>query len=243
MSLPPGLRSFSDVWTGMAHPIRTQPVRLPPAALQPDQVRLADSSIHQNKGAVLKDTGIVTIHGKEYQTVAFRVSKFRELHPSWSLTTEVLYRDFDVVVMKASILDDTGRLVATGHAEEFRADGKINKTSALENAETSAIGRALATLGLGGTEFASADEVARAVSGDKPSSETINARKIAFDILHQKQQDRLRRVAELIKQAASTQDQLDIINKEYLDNDEKAALWYLLDSKTRSALKAMKEAA
>jgi AmiR/NasT family two-component response regulator len=46
----------------------------------------------------------------------------------------------------------------------------VNATSALENAETSAIGRALASLGLGGTEFASADEVARALSGGKPTA-------------------------------------------------------------------------
>ena len=60
-------------------------------------------------------------------------------------------------------------IVATGHAEEYRDSSKINKTSALENAETSAIGRALASFGLGGTEFASADEVARAING-KPTA-------------------------------------------------------------------------
>ena len=67
-------------------------------------------------------------------------------------------------------VDNRVEIYATGHAEEYRADGKINKTSALENAETSAIGRALACLGLGGTEFASADEVARAISGQKPAA-------------------------------------------------------------------------
>jgi hypothetical protein len=61
--------------------------------------------------------------------------------------------------MKATILNEQGRVLATGHSEEYRADGKINATSALENSETSAIGRALAALGLGGTEFATADEV------------------------------------------------------------------------------------
>ena len=40
---------------------------------------------------------------------------------------------------------------------------KINATSALENAETSAIGRRLSALGFGGTEYASADEVANAI--------------------------------------------------------------------------------
>jgi hypothetical protein len=110
------------------------------------------------------DSGIVNIHGKSYQTVALRVGKFREAHPNYTLSTEILYRDDEMVVMKASILDENSRVIATGHSEERRAASTINKTSALENAETSAIGRALAAFGLGGTEFATADEVANAIS-------------------------------------------------------------------------------
>jgi hypothetical protein len=111
-----------------------------------------------------KDTGIVNIHGKAYQTVALRVGKFRETYPNFSLITEIVSRDPECVVMKATISDDAGRIRATGHSEEYRATSQINRTSALENAETSAIGRALAALGLGGTEFASADEVANAIT-------------------------------------------------------------------------------
>lgn len=116
------------------------------------------------------NTGIVNIRGKEYQTVALRVQKFREAHPSWSLTSEVLFRDADCVVMKSIIADETGRILATGHAEEYRKSSQINGTSALENAETSAHGRALAALGIGGTEFASANEVQNAIhqQAEKP---------------------------------------------------------------------------
>lgn len=109
------------------------------------------------------NTGIVNIRGKEYQTVALRVQKFREAHPNWSLTSEVLFRDADCVVMKSIIADETGRILATGHAEEYRKSSQINGTSALENAETSAHGRSLAALGIGGTEFASANEVQNAI--------------------------------------------------------------------------------
>jgi hypothetical protein len=109
------------------------------------------------------NTGIVNIRGKEYQTVALRVQKFREAHPNWSLTSEVLFRDADCVVMKSIIADETGRVLATGHAEEYRKASQINGTSALENAETSAHGRSLAALGIGGTEFASANEVQNAI--------------------------------------------------------------------------------
>ncbi len=109
------------------------------------------------------NTGIVNIRGKEYQTVALRVQKFREAHPTWALTSEVLFRDTECVVMKSIIADETGRVLATGHAEEYRKSSQINGTSALENAETSAHGRALAALGIGGTEFASANEVQNAI--------------------------------------------------------------------------------
>src|SRR3990167_7428164 len=113
------------------------------------------------------DSGVVNIHGKSYQTVALRVRNFRDRYPYFTLSTEIVSRDAEVVVMKALIADEKGRVIATGHAEERRAASTINKTSALENAETSAIGRALASFGLGGTEFASADEGANAIAQPK----------------------------------------------------------------------------
>ena len=120
--------------------------------------------------------GIVDIHGKKYKTVVLRVNEFREncsIQDGWGVVTGVVYQDDDRVVMRAAIIDPEGRTVGSGHGEEFRAQGKINKTSAMENAETSAIGRALASIGLGGEEYASADEVLRAISqqDEKPESE------------------------------------------------------------------------
>lgn len=112
----------------------------------------------------MSSSGIVNIRGKEYQTVALRVQMFREKHGlDLSISTKVLYRDDAVVVVRARIQDKDGRVLATGHAEELRSASQINQTSALENAETSAIGRALAALGLAGTEYATADEVAGAI--------------------------------------------------------------------------------
>lgn len=108
-----------------------------------------------------KDT--VNIHGKEYETVASRVQRFRNEYKSdLSIVTDIISADDKTVVMKASILQGE-KVIATGHAEENRASSSINRTSALENCETSAIGRALAAFGLAGTEFASADEVAQAI--------------------------------------------------------------------------------
>lgn len=108
--------------------------------------------------------GVVNIHGREYKTVALRVSEFKDKYPDWSILTDLVSADSEVVVMKATIMDDVARVRGTGYAEEYRSSSKINRTSAMENAETSAIGRALAACGLAGTEYASADEVANAIS-------------------------------------------------------------------------------
>lgn len=110
--------------------------------------------------------GVVNIHGREYKTVALRVSEFKQQYPEWVIQTELVSADVDVVVMKATIVDETGRVRGTGYAEEYRSASKINRFSAMENAETSSIGRALSSLGMGfgGTEYASADEVANAIS-------------------------------------------------------------------------------
>ncbi len=111
----------------------------------------------------MAETGKVNIHGKEYKTVALRVQEFREQFEGYGIETEVIGAA-ELVTVKASITDADGRVVATGYAEEKRDSTNINKTSALENAETSAVGRALAFLGLAGTEIASADEVANAIN-------------------------------------------------------------------------------
>lgn len=117
-----------------------------------------------------KDTGIVNIHGKAYKTVALRVEEFRNeftVKDGWGITTEVLHANDTTVLLKATIYDPDGRVVGTGHGEERRNSSNINKTSAIENAETSAIGRALASCGLAGSEFASADELVGALSQQK----------------------------------------------------------------------------
>ena len=112
----------------------------------------------------MSDTGIVNIHGKQYKTVAKRVDEFRKKHnTTMSIITRLIESTDDFVVMKAEILDKDGRVIATGYAEEKRNASMINKTSALENCETSAIGRALANFGYAGGEYASADEVASAI--------------------------------------------------------------------------------
>jgi len=122
----------------------------------------------------MSNSGIVNIRGKEYQTVALRVQKFREAHPEWELSTEIIEANEKFVIMQARIYNTDGKCIATGHAEEFRAASQINSTSALENAETSAIGRALAAAGWGGTEFASANEVQNAIHQQNKKIDSTN---------------------------------------------------------------------
>jgi hypothetical protein len=109
--------------------------------------------------------GIVKIHGKEYKTVALRVNEFREsaIYKGWSIMTEIVKIDDDQCVIKTQIVNPESKIVATGHAQEFRKASQINGTSYVENCETSSIGRALACLGLAGSEFASANEVVNAI--------------------------------------------------------------------------------
>jgi hypothetical protein len=121
--------------------------------------------------------GIVDIHGKSYRTVAYRVNEFRENHPveaKWAIRTELVVHDEHRVVMKAAIIDSDGVVVGTGHAEEVRKTSAINRTSAMEVAETSSVGRALAACGLGGEEYASADEVLRAMEQQSDTIEDID---------------------------------------------------------------------
>jgi hypothetical protein len=107
--------------------------------------------------------GFVEIHGKAYETVASRVARFREFYPEYTIQTKIIKIDADECIVEAGILNEDSRLIANGHAQEFRANSQINKTSYVENCETSAIGRALASFGIGGTEFASANEVVNAI--------------------------------------------------------------------------------
>ena len=105
----------------------------------------------------------ISIHQKEYATVALRIAVARRvLGTSLTITTEIISIDKDTVVVKATGIID-GKVVATGHAEEKRTASRINQTSALENAETSAIGRMCSFLGITNDSIASAEEVSAAI--------------------------------------------------------------------------------
>ena len=108
-----------------------------------------------------------SIKGKQYVEVNQRLLYFRSesAYAGWSLDTELVDLQHDRCCMKAVIRDADGRIRAVGHASEDRTSSMINKTSYVENCETSAWGRALANLGIGiETSIASSNEVEMAIA-------------------------------------------------------------------------------
>ena len=92
---------------------------------------------------------------ENYEPVAVRLDRWLTAHPGTQVLTELLTEPgADICVFKASLLVD-GVIVATGHAEEVRNAGNVNRTSHVENCETSAIGRALANAGAAGSTLES----------------------------------------------------------------------------------------
>lgn len=107
------------------------------------------------------------IRGKKYVEVNERIKYLRQEDAikEYSVITELTHLDSEMCVCKCTIATPQGRVIATGHAHEDRASSNINKTSYVENCETSAVGRALAMLGIGiDTSIASANEVSDAIA-------------------------------------------------------------------------------
>ena len=104
------------------------------------------------------------IHGKSYAMVHDRVNYFRgeAMYKDLGIETNIEHFSEEHCVVRAFVRDKDNFILATGIAHEWKLDPKsaVNKTSFVENAETSAIGRALACLGIGTEDaYASAFEV------------------------------------------------------------------------------------
>ena len=88
----------------------------------------------------------------DYEPVAVRHSRWLEQHPNGRTITHMVSQPgADICVIRAELwLEDV--CIATGYAEEVRGAGNVNRTSHVENCETSAVGRALANAGMAGTD-------------------------------------------------------------------------------------------
>ena len=122
---------------------------------------------------------MMSLKGKDYLQVAWRLVWFREEHPNWQISTSLLSDTGERAVCKAEIFDEDGFLLSTGHGSETTKDFHDN----LEKAETKAVGRALAMLGYG-TQFApELDEEERIVDSPVQRKQEPIPRKAPEEVL------------------------------------------------------------
>lgn len=157
------------------------------------------------------------IHGKDYAEVNQRVKAFRMVYPQGTIVTELLSNVNGVAVMKATVMDEDGRVLANGTAYEKENSSYINKTSYIENLETSCIGRALGFAGFGiDVSIASYEEVDNAIQQQNADSnkkeEKYQRRKTIVD-----EQGREKSVI------LCTLQQIEILNDLFKDDKDKLA--------------------
>lgn len=112
-----------------------------------------------------------------YAPVADRLALFWADNPNGRIVTEIIVDDGTRIVFRAAVyraLEDD-RPVATGYAEEIRGSNNVNRTSALENSETSAVGRALSNWKYqASTERPSREEMAKVARYEGQATTTPN---------------------------------------------------------------------
>ncbi len=121
----------------------------------------------------------IDIKGKQYVLVSDRVLFFNGEYPKGMIQTKLISYEGKKIVMEARVTPDVSIAdrYFTGWSQEVEGVGMVNSTSALENAETSAVGRALAMMGIGVIDsIASVDEITKATNrasvGVSPSTTT-----------------------------------------------------------------------
>lgn len=146
------------------------------------------------------------IKGKEYAEVNQRIKAFRMVYPEGSIITELVELENGICTMRAIVKDGENTL-GTGFAQEKESSSYINKTSYIENCETSAVGRALGMCGFGiDTSVCSAEELQNALNNqDKPNKE--DKPKVEYATEEQR--------GKLIRYYANSRDKLDKVLKKY----------------------------
>lgn len=138
----------------------------------------------------------------DYETVEERIKRFYALYPDGRIITENLTtlqdRQVSTWVFKTTIFLDEGSQAAglakaTGHAFEVDGGSGANQTSAMENAETSSIGRCLANMNLSGNKRASREEMQKVESGVTPQP-LVNVEGMVLDLVAAQDLDGLRKL-------------------------------------------------
>ena len=147
-----------------------------------------DKKLEEAKDKINKtDNGIVTIGKKEYSTVGNRLNAIRDSFGlRITIKNTIIERSDNRVCIKAEIFYNDAEknqiLLSDGYAEKNRDDSFITKTSCVEFCQTTAVGRALAMLGLlGNNEIASANEMSisdnKVKKEEQPKEQTKETRK------------------------------------------------------------------
>lgn len=116
------------------------------------------------------------IQNKDYAEVNQRIKAFRSICPGGAIITEMLSNEGGICIFRATVYDGDQKILGTGTAYEKESSSFINKTSYIENCETSAVGRALGMCGFGiDTSIASAEEVQNAINNQQPQHKEAKA--------------------------------------------------------------------
>jgi len=142
--------------------------------LRPQTEEKSKGGMKERRQICLKNVGnipTVNIKGKKYSTVNERLKHLLQYFPEARFNEEILFHDNERVIVKTELyIGDT--IFSVGTAEEWRNSSFINKTSALENCSSSALGRCLAAFGLSGSEYASAEELVNALNNQSTNSQS-----------------------------------------------------------------------
>jgi len=177
-------------------------------------------------------TKAVKIQGKDYVLVSDRIIYFNETYPDGSIITELISAPDDGrVVIKATVYPDKdSSRQFTGYSQAVVGEGMVNKSAALENAETSAVGRALGMMGIGVIEsIASADEMNKAFHPQNAQPVARNASVKQIELLVNK-----------VKWGLNMQDKDQIVA--YIDNAVGKPLQLLKAPDIDEAIKKLDEA-
>jgi hypothetical protein len=159
------------------------------------------------------------IRGKQYVEVNERIKFFRQedQYKNWTIATDFPVLDAENCVCKCTIANEQGRVVAVGHAHEEKSSSHINKTSYVENCETSAVGRALAMLGIGiDTSIASANEVEDAIAKQQAMVDNPHVQKLS-KALDAPVENIMDKAVSYIKTQTDKKKAFDSITKKYGD--------------------------
>lgn len=140
------------------------------------------------------------IKGKEYAEVNQRIKAFKMLYPEGFIISQMESLENGVAIFTARVgyyrEDGSTHILGTGTAYEKEGSTFINKTSFIENCETSAVGRALGMAGIGiDVSVASAEEVQNAIANqNKPAGKkaTSAQKKVIYDAYGEKMPELLK---------------------------------------------------